>query len=40
MSTAETKTAPSETVRKHKEFLFLAVATYFQEPLARAGTFP
>jgi len=34
MSTpAETKT-PSETVRKHKEFLFPAVATYYQEPLA------
>ena len=26
--------APSETVRKHKEFLFPAVATYYQEPLA------
>ena len=34
MSTAETKAAPSETVRKHKEFLFPAVATYYQEPLA------
>ena len=34
MSTAETKPAQSETVRKHKEFLFPAVATYYQEPLA------
>src|SRR5712691_10579615 len=34
MSTVETKTAPSETVRKHKEFLFPAVATYYEEPLA------
>src|ERR1700680_1467976 len=34
MSTAETKAAPSETIRKHKEFLFPAVATYYQEPLA------
>src|SRR6266849_4333065 len=34
MSIAETKAAPSETVRKHKEFLFPAVATYYQEPLA------
>src|SRR5579862_5999434 len=24
----------SETVRKHKEYLFPAVATYYQEPLA------
>ena len=24
----------SETVRKHKEFLFPAVATYYQEPVA------
>lgn len=31
---AEQKTTPSETVRKHKEFLFPAVATYYQEPLA------
>ncbi len=30
----ETKTTPSETVRKHKEFLFPAVATYYQEPIA------
>jgi 4-aminobutyrate aminotransferase-like enzyme len=34
MSTAETQTKTSETVRKHKEFLFPAVATYYQEPLA------
>src|SRR5262252_8204238 len=35
MSASEAK-APnqSETVRKHKEFLFPAVATYYQEPLA------
>jgi hypothetical protein len=34
MSTVETKTSRSETVRKHKEFLFPAVATYYEEPLA------
>src|ERR1051325_10164573 len=35
MSTAEAKTTnQSETIRKHKEFLFPAVATYYQEPLA------
>ena len=34
MSTAETKTTHSETVRKHKEFLFPAVAMYYREPLA------
>ncbi len=34
MSTAESKTGPSETVRKHKEFLFPAVATYYKEPIA------
>jgi 4-aminobutyrate aminotransferase-like enzyme len=34
MSTAESKATPSETVRKHKEFLFPAVAMYYQEPLA------
>ena len=34
MSTVETKAAPSETVRNHKEFLFPAVATYYQQPLA------
>ncbi len=32
--TTEQKTAISETVRKHKEFLFPAVATYYQEPVA------
>lgn len=30
----EQKAKPSETVRKHKEFLFPAVATYYEEPLA------
>ena len=34
MSTAEPQTTQSETIRKHKEFLFPAVATYYQEPLA------
>jgi 4-aminobutyrate aminotransferase-like enzyme len=34
MSTAEQQTTQSETIRKHKEFLFPAVATYYQEPLA------
>ncbi len=34
MSTVEQQQAQSETVRKHKEFLFPAVATYYQEPLA------
>jgi 4-aminobutyrate aminotransferase-like enzyme len=34
MSSVETKTTSSETVRKHKEFLFPAVATYYQEPIA------
>jgi 4-aminobutyrate aminotransferase len=34
MSTAEPQTAQSETIRKHKEFLFPAVATYYQEPVA------
>jgi alanine-glyoxylate transaminase / (R)-3-amino-2-methylpropionate-pyruvate transaminase len=33
MST-KTQTVQSETVRKHKEFLFPAVATYYQEPIA------
>jgi 4-aminobutyrate aminotransferase len=34
-STAEeTQTAQSDIVRKHKEFLFPAVATYYQEPVA------
>src|ERR1700752_5275846 len=34
MSSVESRVAQSETVRKHKEFLFPAVATYYQEPLA------
>src|SRR4051812_8618591 len=34
MSTAEPQTAQSEIIRKQKEFLFPAVATYYQEPLA------
>src|SRR5438876_9762385 len=33
MSAVETK-QQSDSVRKHKEFLFPAVATYYQEPLA------
>src|SRR5213080_1613133 len=34
MSATQEKTGQSETVSKHKEFLFPAVATYYQEPLA------
>ena len=34
MSKVEPGTTQSETVRKQKEFLFPAVATYYQEPLA------
>jgi 4-aminobutyrate aminotransferase-like enzyme len=34
MSTVETSQRQSETIIKHKEFLFPAVATYYQEPLA------
>jgi 4-aminobutyrate aminotransferase-like enzyme len=34
MSATEPKVGPSEAVRKHKEFLFPAVATYYQEPIA------
>ena len=34
MSSVETKPTQSETIRKHKEFLFPAVATYYEEPLA------
>jgi 4-aminobutyrate aminotransferase-like enzyme len=34
MSTTEQKTSPSEAVHKHKEFLFPAVATFYEEPLA------
>ena len=34
MNPTEQKTTVSEAVRKHKEFLFPAVATYYQEPIA------
>ncbi|HLM54719.1 MAG TPA: aspartate aminotransferase family protein [Pyrinomonadaceae bacterium] len=34
MSSAEQTKTQSETVARHKEFLFPAVATYYQEPLA------
>src|SRR5215203_6522013 len=34
MNPTEQKTTVSEAIRKHKEFLFPAVATYYQEPLA------
>ncbi len=34
MNPTEQKTTVSEVVRKHKEFLFPAVATYYQEPVA------
>ena len=34
MNPAEQKSTVSEAVRKHKEFLFPAVATYYQEPVA------
>ena len=34
MSTQEKRSTVSDAVRKHKEFLFPAVATYYQEPLA------
>ncbi len=34
MSSAEPIATQSETVRKHKEFLFPAVAMYYQEPIA------
>lgn len=34
MNTVEQKSTQSETIRKHKEFLFPAVATYYQEPIA------
>ncbi len=34
MSAAEPTTQQSEIVRKHKEFLFPAVATFYREPLA------
>ena len=34
MNSQEQKSTISEAVRKHKEFLFPAVATYYQEPVA------
>ncbi|HEY0320234.1 MAG TPA: aspartate aminotransferase family protein [Pyrinomonadaceae bacterium] len=34
MSATEQPIKQSETIRKHKEFLFPAVATYYEEPLA------
>ena len=34
MTQPEHRSTLSEAVRKHKEFLFPAVATYYQEPLA------
>ncbi|MBV9216489.1 MAG: aminotransferase class III-fold pyridoxal phosphate-dependent enzyme, partial [Acidobacteria bacterium] len=34
MTQAEQRSSLSEAVRKHKEFLFPAVATYYQEPIA------
>jgi 4-aminobutyrate aminotransferase-like enzyme len=34
MNPTEPKTTVSEAVRKHKEFLFPAVANYYQEPIA------
>src|ERR1041385_9164254 len=34
MSAVEQAARTSETVRKHKEFLFPAVATYYREPVA------
>lgn len=34
MNPTEQKTTVSKAVRKHKEFLFPAVATYYQEPVA------
>ena len=34
MSQANQKTTVSDAVRKHKEFLFPAVATFYQEPIA------
>ncbi len=34
MNPQEQKSTVSEAVRKHKEFLFPAVTTYYQEPLA------
>ena len=34
METQKQESAVSDAVRKHKEFLFPAVATYYQEPIA------
>ena len=34
MTQAEQKSSLKSAVEKHKEFLFPAVATYYQEPLA------
>jgi 4-aminobutyrate aminotransferase len=34
MSSTDSKAAASEAVRKHKEFLYPAVATYYREPIA------
>lgn len=34
MTQPETRSTVSDAVRKHKEFLFPAVATYYQEPIA------
>lgn len=36
MTQAEAKSTLSDAIRKHKEFLFPAVATYYQEPIALA----
>jgi acetylornithine/succinyldiaminopimelate/putrescine aminotransferase len=34
MSRVETESTQSATIRKHKEFLFPAVAIYYEEPIA------
>ena len=34
MTIPEQQTELSEAIRKHKEFLFPAVANYYQEPIA------
>ena len=36
MEQAEQRSSLSEAIRKHKEFLFPAVANYYQEPIALA----
>ena len=36
MTQPEPRSTVSDAVRKHKEFLFPAVANYYQEPIARA----